>query len=311
MEKEEISTTLWQSNFITSARYEMSATEKNILYMVMAQIKKNDPINKRYSVSANELMSFTGMELKYDALKKATAKLITRLLEGIETNGNYLQTTFVSSAEYITGKGIIEIEISQMLRPHLFQLKEQFTTLQLDIALSLNSIYSKRLYEHLSMYKNMKDKTFRISVKELKTNFSIIDLKTGKDTYAKYGEFKRAVLDVAEKEINGNSDIYFSYKPIEGKIVGRGRKPINYLEFSVIYKNPKEMASYEEGNKPLFDRLTNDFGQRKDQANAILLKHSREEINRQLYQLSVKKANKEIGDIGAFTAKVFGVHEKK
>ena len=34
--------TLWQDNLLTIARYDMTALEKNIIYMVMAQIKKND-----------------------------------------------------------------------------------------------------------------------------------------------------------------------------------------------------------------------------------------------------------------------------
>jgi plasmid replication initiation protein len=307
LEKNEPSAVLWQSNFITSSRYEMSATEKNIIYMVMNQIKKNDPPGTIYKISAVELMTLTNTELKYEALKKASAKLITRLLEGMEQNGNWLQTSFVASAEYITGKGIIEIELSSKLQPHFVELKEQFTTFQLDMALSLGSVYSKRLYEMLSQYKNMKDKTFKVDFIELKKRFNLIDPKTGHDKYEKYSQFKRAVLDVGLDEINGGTDIYFSYKAIEGKKYGRGRKPVTDIEFSVIYKGKEDAFSFDENNKPLFDRLTNDFKLRKDQANLVLQKHSREEINRELYQINIKMANKEIRDVGAFTAKVFGV----
>lgn len=52
-----------------------------------------------YLVSAKELMLLTGNEVKYADFQKATAKLITRLLQGTLANGNFLQTTFVSSAE--------------------------------------------------------------------------------------------------------------------------------------------------------------------------------------------------------------------
>lgn len=306
-DKNEPAAVLWQSNFITSSRYEMSATEKNIIYMVMNQIKKNDPPGTIYKISAVELMSLTKTELKYEALKKASAKLITRLLEGMEQNGNWLQTSFVSSAEYITGKGMIEIELSQKLQPHFIELKEQFTTFQLDMALSLGSVYSKRLYEMLSQYKNMKDKTFKIDFLELKKRFNLIDPKTGHDKYEKYSQFKRAVLDVGLDEINGSTDIYFSYRAVEGKKFGRGRKPVTDIEFSVIYKGKEDISSFDENNRPIFDRLTNDFKLRKDQANLVLERHSRDEINRELYQINIKHVNREIRDIGAFTAKVFGV----
>jgi plasmid replication initiation protein len=301
--------TLWQSNFITSARYEMSAMEKNIIYMVMSQIKKSDIPNRLYIVSAVELMANTGTNILYEDLKKATSKLRERKLDGILPNGNYLETSFIASAEYITGKGLIEIELSQKVLPFYLDLKEQFTTFQLDVALSLNSIYSKRMYEILSMYKNMKDKSFKISVKEFKERLFLINPKTGKDKYPTYTKLETNVIKPAEKEINGGTDIFFNYKAIEGAKQGKGRKPITHLEFSIIYRDKKPMFGYEENNKPIFDRLTNDFSLRKDQANLVLQKFSREEINKQLYQLSIKVANREIKDIGAFTATVFGVKE--
>jgi plasmid replication initiation protein len=299
--------TLWQSNFITSARYEMSAMEKNIIYMVMAQIKKNDSPGKMYMVSALELMKNTGSHILYEDLKKATSKLRERKLDGILPNGNYLEVSFIASAEYITGKGLIEIELSQKILPFYLDLKEQFTTFQLDIALSLNSMYSKRMYEILSMYKNMKDKSFKTSIQELKERLHLINPKTGKDKYPTYTKLETNVLKPAENEINGHTDIFFTYKPIEGQKYGKGRRPIVSIEFKIIYKAKSPLFGYEDYNKPLFDRLTNDFKLRKDQANAVLEKHSREEINKELYQISIKQANKEIKDLGAFTATVFNV----
>lgn len=299
--------TLWQSNFITSSRYEMSALEKNIMYMVMAQLKKNDPANMVYVVAAKELMQSTGKDILYADLKKASAKLLSRVLEGINEDGNLVQTSFISSATYITGKGLIEIEISNAIRPHYIELKEKFTTFQLDIALSLKSIYSKRLYELLSMYKNFKEKKFVVSVKELKMKLSLISPK-GEDKYEAFRNFKLAVLDPAEREINGESDIFFSYKAIEGKKYGKGRKPIEQLEFSIIYKGKNDVPiGFEEVNRPVFDRLINDFGLRKDQATEVIRKYSKIEINKQLYDIHLAKMNKKVGNIGAYTATIFKV----
>jgi len=39
---------LKQHNAITEARYEMSALEKNIFYMLLAELKDDDPIDKKY-----------------------------------------------------------------------------------------------------------------------------------------------------------------------------------------------------------------------------------------------------------------------
>ncbi len=300
-------TTLWQSNFITSARYEMTSLEKNILYMVMAQIKKGDGAGTMYLVSATELMKATGQEIKYEYLKKATGKLATRLLEGLLPSGNYLQVPFIASAEYISGKGILEIELSHKILPFFLDLKQQFTTFQLDIALSLNSIYAKRLYEILSMYKNMKDKSFKIGLQELKERMQLIDAKTGKEKYPTFTKFEDNVIKPAEREINGQTDLYFSYKAVEGKKKGKGRRPIEYLEFALIYEPVKPPIGYDEDNMPIFSRLITDYKLRKDQASSIIHKFSREDINKNLYQISIKKTNNEIKDIGAYTAKIFGL----
>jgi plasmid replication initiation protein len=299
--------TLWQSNFITSAKYEMSALEKNIIYLVMAQIRKEDNADKVYTVSARELMLLTNTEIKYTDFQKTTAKLLTRLLQGTLPNGNFLQTTFVSSAEYIKGQGLIELTISPKIRPFYIDLKKEFTTFQLNIALNLHTVYAKRLYEIFSMYKNMKNKTFKINVLELKERLLLIDEKTGRDKYEKFTHFKKAVLDPAEKEINSKSDIHFSYIPIEGNKSGRGRKPIEQLEFTVTYTEQISKYTFDDNNLPLFTRLTTQFSLRKDQASKVLDNFSPVEINKTLYDIQLKVINREISNIGAYTVKTFGI----
>ena len=141
--------------------------------------------------------------VNYSSFKKATEKLLSRILEGTLSNGNLLQVAFVSSAEYIANKGLIEIELSQKILPYYLNLTEKFTTFELEIALNLNSIYSKRIYELISQYKNLPNKSFKISLKTLKETLGVIELKTGKDKYENFSIFKKNVLDTAFKEING------------------------------------------------------------------------------------------------------------
>ena len=71
---------IWQDNALTVARYEMSETEKNLLYMVVAQVKPDDPETKAYQVSVKEMAKVTGSErLMGEAYKQAARKLITRV----------------------------------------------------------------------------------------------------------------------------------------------------------------------------------------------------------------------------------------
>ena len=293
--------TLWQDNALTVARYEMSALEKNILYMVMASIKKDDAPNTLYQVSARELMALTGETIKVADLQRATKRLITRYFETTLPNGHLLQATFVASAEYMTGQGIIELELSQKVRPLYVELKVRFTTMQLHTALTLNSKYAKRLYELFSMYKNLPDKSFRIDVQQLKQQLDIIDPKTGKDRYEKWTHFKNRVLDPSEHEINGKADLSFSYKPLK-----QGRS-VTQIEFQVHYHPKQQIVAYEGPNAAVFGRLTTHFGLRPDQAHKVLTLHSLADINRQLHKIQLRAANHELENVGAYTAKLFGV----
>lgn len=293
--------TLWQDNALTVARYEMSALEKNILYMVMASIKKDDAPNTLYQVSARELMALTGETIKVADLQRATKRLITRYFETTLPNGHLLQATFVASAEYMTGQGIIELELSQKVRPLYVELKERFTTMQLHTALTLNSKYAKRLYELFSMYKNLPDKSFRIGVQQLKQQLDILDPKTGKDRYEKWTHFKNRVLDPSEHEINGKADLSFSYKPLK-----QGRS-VTQIEFHVHYHPKQQIVAYEGPNAAVFGRLTKHFGLRPDQAHKVLTLHSLADINRQLHKIQLRAANHELENVGAYTAKLFGV----
>lgn len=297
---------IWQDNVLTVARYEMTEAEKNILYMVVAQVRKDDAPTKMYQVSVKEMASIIGSdELNFETYQNAIEKLMGRVFQTILPNGNLLQASFIASAEYKKGTGIIELELSQKVRPFYVDLNQKFTKIQLVAAISLNSTYAKRIYELLCMYKNMQNKMFKRDLRELKAMLGIIEPKTGKDSYPDWTKFQTRVLDVASKEINGHTDITFTYKPIYGDRPGRGRKPVVEVEFEVFYQvklDPEPVPI-----SVLRDRLIKQFRLRPDQANSILASYSIEVINRQLYDIQVKSADGKIKNLGSYTAKTFGL----
>jgi plasmid replication initiation protein len=298
---------IWQDNVLTVARYEMSETEKNILYMVVAQVKPGDSELKKYQVSVNQMAEINkSTRLKMEAYRHATRKLMTRIFETTLPNGDFLQASFITSALYKKGTDIIEIGLSTEVRPFYVDLNQRYTKIQLAAAISLNSAYAKRIYEVLCMYKNMKDKTFRRELNEFKTMLSIIDQKTGKDSYPNWTIFKQKILDVAVKEINGHTDITFTYKPIYGDRPGRGRKPVVEVEFEVFYQAKPEPAQTSN----LHERLVKQFRLRPDQADVVLATHSVEVVTRQLYDVQVKVADGKVKNVGSYTAKVFGLETK-
>ena len=299
---------IWQDNVLTVARYEMSEAEKNLLYMVVAQVKPTDKEDKYYQVSVNEMATIMGADrLKAEPYRQATKKLMTRVFETTLPNGDSLQATFIASAQFKKGTDIIEIELSRKVRPFYVDLNQRYTKIQIVAAISLNSAYAKRVYELLCMYKNMKDKTFRRDLMEIKTMLNIIDSKTGKDSYSNWTRFQKNVLDIAAKEINGHTDLTFNYKPIYGDRPGRGRKPVEQVEFEVFYKAQPD----PEPATPMLERLIKQFRLRPDQAAKVLEMHSVEVINRQLYDIHTKAADGKVKNLGSYTAKVFGLETTK
>jgi plasmid replication initiation protein len=299
---------IWQDNALTVARYEMSETEKNLLYMVVSQVKPDDSESKMYQVSVNEMAKINGSErLMAEAYRQATRKLMTRVFETTLANGDLLQATFIASAQFKKGTDVIEIELSRKVRPLYVDLNKKFTKMQLAAAISLNSAYAKRVYELLCMYKNMPDKTFRRNLTDLKNMLWIIDPKTGKDSYPDWTKFQKNILDVAAKEINGHTDLTFTYKPIYGDRPGRGRKPVVEVEFAVFYQAKAEPAP----TSSLHERLVKQFRLRPDQADQVLATQSVETINRQLYDIQAKALDGKVKNLGSYTAKVFGLQTTK
>ena len=152
----------------------------------------------------------------------------------------------------------------------------------------------------------MQNKTFKRDLIELKTMLGIIDPKTGKDSYPDWTKFQTRVLDVATREINGHTDITFTYKPVYGDRPGRGRKPVVEVEFEVFYQAKPEPIQ----TSSLHERLVKQFRLRVDQADQVLALHSIETINRQLYDIQAKAVDGKVKNLGSYTAKVFGLVTK-
>lgn len=288
-----------QDNAITSARYEMNALEKNIIYMMMSQLKKEDKADTIYYVSVRELMDKTATRNSYEDFKRATEQLLGRILQIHRPNGNLLQVAMISSAEYVVGQGVIEIGLDPKIRPFFFDLKQNFTTFQLHMALSLDSKYAKRVYEMLAQYRNLGE--LKIDVVELKRRLFLYDEKTGTEQYKNWADFERRILVVAQKEINDKTDLRVAYTTVK---VGRR---VASLYFTIKAGTQQMVIDYKDENTALFSRLVNDFRLRKEQAQAVIEKFSAADITKRLYDIQIMRSDNKIQNIGGYTAKAFGV----
>nr|GFB69140.1 hypothetical protein [Tanacetum cinerariifolium] len=185
-----------QHNAITTARYEMSACEMDIVFALLSKLSSQDKAGTMYQIRIQELEMLTGRQWQYRQLLDSTEQLNTRIYH-IEDKQKVLQVSLLASAEYLKGRGIIELEISEKMRPYLIDLKGSFTSYRLQAALSLTSKFAKRIYQFVSQWKDVGEtKTYTLD--EFKYMLNLKDPK-GKEPeqYTQISTLQRDVLKVA------------------------------------------------------------------------------------------------------------------
>lgn len=112
--------------------------------------------------------------------------------------------------EYDTG--IISARFNQSLKPYFLQLKREFTMYSLPDFRKLTSVYSQQLYRFLASLRGLDDTTVPIERLHFVTSAPATFTSNFKD-------FRRHVLELAEKEINAKTSLKFCWEPIR-----QGRK---------------------------------------------------------------------------------------
>ena len=100
-----------QHNVITEARYDMSALEKNILYMTMDQIKESDHPEQQYLVPVEVLRDKIKKRVSLDALLKASRNLVKRKYTVKLPNGDIARFPLVSAASFREVENILRIKV--------------------------------------------------------------------------------------------------------------------------------------------------------------------------------------------------------
>ena len=142
-----------------------------------------------------------------------------------------LQVAWLSSAKYFTGKGEVELCFDPKLKPYLLQLQSRFTSYKLHNVIKLRSRYSVRLYELLKQYEGLRETQFR--TRELRT---MLGLTEGEFTL--WADFRRNVLDLAQRELPKKTDLGFTY-------VARNRRAVAAVDFTIGATREKDLTAKE------------------------------------------------------------------
>jgi plasmid replication initiation protein len=222
-----------QSNRLIEARYRLSLGEQRLILAMISMIGRDDTDFKDYVIRLADFWKFLGTSNKnhYSEAKKITKRLLQRVLEIKTETGGLLQCNWISSAEYIPGKGIVKLCFDPKLKPYLLLLKEEFTRYGLTI-IRFKSVYSIRMYGLLKQYEAIGKR--RIGVNELRAILGIRE-----DEYKSYKDLKRRVLCTAQKELGKEADVRFDFDEIK-----KGRKVVD-IDFSVEKQPYQESFAFD------------------------------------------------------------------
>ncbi len=196
----------------TEIDFKVTTRAHKVSRLIISLISPDDQDLRYYKVDISTLKSYLGYKPEfpngkfYQDLKEIANRLNKQPIEIRPDPQRIITAYFISSYELNHKTGEITFEISGQLKPFLLQLKNNFTSVQLENIPRLSSGYSIRLYEILYQYKFIGKRAF--------DNIDRLQQMLG-SSYGKYSHFKARVLEFAKKDITKNTNITFDYEEIK------------------------------------------------------------------------------------------------
>ena len=210
-----------KSNTLVTANYDLSLQEQKLILTLASMVQPNDEEFKEYEFKIKEFMELLGVDTKteYTEIPKITKELMKKVFE-IREGQDIVQLSWLSSARYKTGNGVVVLKFDSSLKPYMLQLKELYTSYKLENILSLRSKYSLRLFEVLKS--NQFKKVWIVELDELKKILGVTE-----KSYSVYQNIKNRIVIQAQKELKEKTDIEFDFEEIK-----TGRK-VTSLKFYI------------------------------------------------------------------------------
>jgi plasmid replication initiation protein len=297
-----------QHNTITSGRYDFSACQLDILFMLLATLDESDELGKEYHIRVKDIELITGRKWNYQQLREGTEDMMSRVFE-IQMPQGLRQIVLFTTVQYLDGTGSFYMKINEDARPYFFDLKNNFTLLELKSVLSCSSKHAKRLYSLACQWRGTGGHTY--SVGELKEMLGLKDPK-GKESeqYKQIGQFKEKVLDIAKKQINEHTDIVFDYELIKS----RGRS-FDTIKLFCGFSKPKLQLEIDfngdiekqKKNGELLQKIANiqAVGIRDDLAELWAVKYWKQFVEEKNKLLETVQKGKIIDDRAAYLVGIF------
>jgi len=208
-----------KSNRLIEASYRLTLNEQRVILYAICQcrgeqkgLSTEQPIVITAEAFANQFPSARKGHV-YQQLKEAMDALYDRSVTIYETDDEsglpqVSKTRWISKASYIDGAGRIKIVFTADVIKYITRLEKEFTSYQLEKVGNMTSAYAVRIYELLSQYRDIGNRTLNlVSLRET--------LGVDPGEYKLTADFIRKVIEMAVKQINDHSDLTVGYKALK------------------------------------------------------------------------------------------------
>lgn len=224
------------NELIQKNRFELSLPEQKTIAFICSMIKPVEalerangaPYQLEYEFCVRDYCKVCGIDYNngknYADVKAVLKKLSDRSM-WLDTGTGEVLCRWLSKVWTNKRSGIVKIRLDEDLAPYLFDLGQRFTQYLLYNILAMKSAFSVRIYELMKSYAFQSAKTFDLN--ELKYLLMVENVTS----YKNFKDFRRKVLEPAQREINDLTDIDIFFEPIK-----KGRKVVK-IKFKIVQKN--------------------------------------------------------------------------
>lgn len=247
---------LCQDNVLTESRYNFNRIEKNCLYKIIEQVRRdyvegsakaNGGFQNMYVHLASNVLEEIADKAHRKQAQEALVRLRKRDIEIWKEDGSWFDCGFINWCEYNAKTDSYLVEVSYRIMPYLVELAKQYTAYSLTIAIALKSIYSQRFYELCCQYRNRIENDglagFHKTQQQLREMFCL------EDKYPNSNDFNKRVIKKAQEELKtaydeGGCDLYFDVY-----IKGRGSEMCYDFKIHTREQSERQKQVFEDCRK--------------------------------------------------------------
>jgi plasmid replication initiation protein len=239
------------NGLVAQARYRLSVNEQRVILTLISKINPEDTDFQRYTFKIDDLYKLLGLKKESLLVKRRAATKILKSLQGNiieivtrhpEHGGEILiMPAWIETPVFDWDKNKVTLRVSEYLKPYLLQLKEKFTSYSLSEVAHFKCAYSFRFlefcknHEPRSDYHNLILNDRYVLIKKYDLKDLRLTLGIPAKLYPRFYDFRKRILEPAQKEVNEKSSSYFEFEMLKK---GRSITGVKLLIFGAVVFDP-------------------------------------------------------------------------